>query len=258
MISSRTIISIKQFFDIIIFKNSNLLLGKYNIYNIDSATQDSLIGLLQELQNIETLKRSYCGSALDKEDWDKTRGDWNKEEAIKERFDDLEKCLLLDGYKVENNSLVKIEPTIDGVIAFEDELSNEINKFNLSQKTQIIEKIENSANNFKNSNYNNCLSDARIALEAIVRDESLNESDQPKWGKGLSDLKARNVINGKEEKNIANIYTFISAGSHTPLGFTKEEYARYSRNLCMSACYYLVKKINKINKNTTNTMGFLT
>jgi len=41
---------------------------------------------------------------------------------------------------------------------------------------------------------------------------------------------------------MAKLYGFISDGSHIPLGFTEEEYARYGRNLAMSKCYYIIKK----------------
>ena len=46
--------------------------------------------------------------------------------------------------------------------------------------------------------------------------------------------------------------SFVSNGSHIPLGFTNEEYARYGRNLLMSKCYYIIKNINKILKGNKN------
>ena len=46
----------------------------------------------------------------------------------------------------------------------------------------------------------------------------------------------------KEEELMGKLYGFISDGSHIPLGFTQEEYARYGRNLAMSKCYYIIKK----------------
>lgn len=230
MISNRTKISIKQFLDIMHLETRENLLNKH----------DNNIDLVQEIISTKHFLRNKNIATI------------APATAFEERFSDLEKCLFLDGYKVETkvenkveiNTLIKIEPIIDGVIAFEDDLTNEIRQTNLSQKKVIIEKIEKSAKCFKSADYNGCLSNARIALETIARDEVCDTENSEKWGAALIKLKFDEVLNEKEEKMIAKTYTFISDGSHIPLGFAEEEYARYARNLCMSMCYFLVKKIN--------------
>ncbi len=228
MISKRTEISIEQFLSIIDEETCRLLSIKHG-----NNTKD----LVKEIMSIKNFLRNRNTATI------------SSSTTFKEMFNNLEKDLLLDGYKIENNELIQIEPTIDGVIAFEDDLTNEINKTNLSQKEAIIQKIEASAVYFKEEKYNECLFNARIALETIVRDEVFSEKDS-KWGEALNGLKSDNVLNEKDEKMIANTYTFISDGSHIHLGFTEEEYARYARNLCMSMCYFLIKKINSnINTN---------
>ena len=168
----------------------------------------------------------------------------NPKYTFDERWSDFEKCLFLDGYKIQNNAIILIEPTIDGVVAFEDELTNELINSTFLKKDEVKNLINESAEAFRNSDFNQCLSKARIALETIVRtiaiDKYNNSNDN--WGNALSKLRTENFITQKEEELMGKLYGFISDGSHIPLGFTQEEYARYSRNLVMSKCYYIIKK----------------
>ena len=161
-----------------------------------------------------------------------------------ERWNDFEKCLFLDGYKIENNILISIEPNIDGVIALEDDFTIEINSSTFSKKEDVKRLINESAEAFKNSDYNQCLSKSRIALETLIRtiaiDKYSNTNDT--WGSALSNLKTNSFLTQIEEDLMAKTYSFVSNGSHIPLGFTNEEYARYGRNLAMSKCYYIIKR----------------
>lgn len=63
--------------------------------------------------------------------------------------------------------------------------------------------INESAQAFKNSDFNQCLSKARISLETIVRtiaiDKYNNSNDS--WGNALSKLKTESFITQKSEKN---------------------------------------------------------
>ena len=103
--------------------------------------------------------------------------------------------------------------------------------------------INESTEAFKNSDFNQCLSKARISLETIVRTIAIDKYNfNDSWGNALSKLKTESFITQKEEELMAKLYGFISDGSHIPLGFTEEEYARYGRNLAMSKCYYIIKK----------------
>ena len=161
-----------------------------------------------------------------------------------ERWNDFEKCLFLDGYKIENNILISIEANIDGVIALEDDFTIEINNSTFSKKEDVKKLINESAEAFKSGDYNQCLSKSRIALETLIRtiaiDKYSNTNDT--WGSALSNLKTNSFLTQIEEDLMAKTYSFVSNGSHIPLGFTNEEYARYGRNLLMSKCYYIIKK----------------
>lgn len=71
--------------------------------------------------------------------------------------------------------------------------------------------------------------------------------EQMKDGKSLNILKANGFITNDEEQAIASTYKFVSDGSHIPIEFTREEYARYGRNLIMTVCYFIIKKQNVSN-----------
>lgn len=170
---------------------------------------------------------------------------------FKERWHDFGKCLLLDGFKIEDKTILRLEPVIESTKPVEDDLTNELNNSNSVPSDEIIRHIKLSAESFKKSSpdYNACLSHSRIALETIVRAvaklKNLETTEDNKaWGKSLSHLKTTGFITTKEESAIASTYTFISDGAHIPVGFTEEEFVRFGRNLAMSVCYFVIKKLN--------------
>ena len=57
-------------------------------------------------------------------------------------------------------------------------------------------------------------------------------------------LKTSGFVVEREELGLAGVYSLISPGSHTPLGFTDREFARFGRGLALSACYFLAKRLN--------------
>lgn len=243
IVNLRTKISLSQLLDLFEYNLNNLLLEKHslehycsNISDIKDALQaGSLESLIQEIVSTQRDLRSRVTPKY----------------KFDERWEDFQKCLLLDGYKItENNLIISIEPTIDGVIATEDDLTLELSKSSLSKKEEIIKLLLESANAFKNTSpdYNQCLSKARIALETIVRNKVEDEDGtNESWGRSLNILKGKNFFTNQEEQAISSTYTYVSDGSHIPLGFTEEEYARYGRNLLMSVCYYIIKKQNSSN-----------
>lgn len=235
-LTNRTKISLVQLLDIFEKTQTNILFEKYSIFsdcrNIEDIKESVFSNNLQELiKELIFVKQTF-------------RNKINPKYTFDERWSDFEKCLFLDGYKIQNNAIISIEPTIDGVVAFEDELTSELVSSTFSKKEEVKNLINESAQAFKNSDFNQCLSKARISLETIVRtiaiDKYNNSNDS--WGNALSKLKTESFITQKEEELMAKLYGFISDGSHIPLGFTEEEYARYGRNLAMSKCYYIIKK----------------
>lgn len=240
IINLRTKISLSQLLDLFEYNLNNLLLEKHsleydchNIMGLKDALEDgNLESLIQEIVSTQKDLRSRVSPKY----------------KFDERWEDFKKCLLLDGYKItESNSIISIEPTVNGIVGTEDDLTLELRSSSLSKREEIIELLFESANAFKNTSpdYNQCLSKARIALETIVRNKVEDEDGTNEtWGRSLNILKAKSFFTNQEEQAIASTYTYVSDGSHIPLGFTEEEYARYGRNLLMTVCYYIIKKQN--------------
>lgn len=133
-----------------------------------------------------------------------------------ERWDDFEKCLLLDGFKIEGKQVLRLEPVIEAVEPLEDDLTRELEASSLSSINEINHHIRLSAESFRKSapDYNACLSHARIALETIVRTlaqmHGLEVDQESKaWGKSLSHIKSVELVSAKEESAIASTYTFM-------------------------------------------------
>lgn len=242
LLNKRTKISLAQLLDKFDYSLINILFEKHSLsdscYNItdvkDVLTTEHIISLVQE---VVLTKRELRNKISPRYTFD-------------DRWDDFAKCLLLDGYRItDNNTIISIEPEVTGIVAMEDELTNEIKKSSLSKKDDIIKLIIKSEEAFKNAipDYNGCLSKSRIALETMVRSKNEDETGtNESWGRTLNILKDNGFITNEEEKAISSTYTFVSDGSHKPLGFTEEEYARYGRNLIMTVCYYIIKKQNNI------------
>ncbi len=250
IVNLRTKISLSQLLDLFEYNLNNLLLEKHSLEHYCSNITDIKDALLEG--SLESLIQEIVSTQRD------LRSRVTPKYKFDERWEDFQKCLLLDGYKItESNSIISIEPTIDGIIATEDDLTLELRNSSLSKKEEIIELLLESANAFKNTSpdYNQCLSKARIALETIVRnkvedEDGINES----WGRSLNILKSKDFLTNQEEQAISSTYTYVSDGSHIPLGFTEEEYARYGRNLLMSVCYYIIKKQNSCSITTTESI----
>ncbi|MDX9900795.1 MAG: hypothetical protein RBT22_04765 [Aliarcobacter sp.] len=234
-LTNRTKLSLTQFLDIFEKSQIKILFEKYSIFsncrNIEDIKHAVLSNNLQELiKELIFAKQTF-------------RNKINPKYTFEERWSDFEKCLFLDGYKIQNKEIISIEPTIDGVVAFEDKLTNELINSTFSKKEEVKDLINESAEAFKNNDFNQCLSKARISLETIVRTIAIDKYNfNDSWGNALSKLKTESFITQKEEELMGKLYSFISDGSHIPLGFTEQEYVRYSRNLATSKCYYIIKK----------------
>lgn len=184
-----------------------------------------------------------------------TNGDLRNRVSPRYRFDerwsDFGKCLSLDGFKIKEKEILRLEPVIDAGEPLEDDLTTELEASGLALTDEINRHIILSAESFRKSapDYNACLSHARIALETIVRAIARtrgldNDQDSKAWGKSLSHIRADGFLTNKEENAIASTYTFVSDGAHIPIGFTEEEFVRFGRNLAISMCYFIIKKYN--------------
>ncbi len=170
-----------------------------------------------------------------------------------ECWSDLINCLLLDGYTIEENQLVSIDPNIDGQEPVEDEFVRELSNSGISGIGDIKALLNGSAEDFRQAapDYNGCLSKARIALETLAKSISQHRQlthpttfNQNSWGATLNYLKTSGLISESEEKGLAGVYRLVSAGSHRHVGLSEMEMARLGRNLVASMCYYLIKLQN--------------
>lgn len=106
----------------------------------------------------------------------RTQGDLrsrvNQKYRFDERFDDLARCLQLDGYKVEDKKVIPQDPSIPDTPPTEDELVEALGRSGLDSSEIIRRKLSESAEAFRRTppNYNACMNDARVALESIVRE----------------------------------------------------------------------------------------
>jgi hypothetical protein len=171
-----------------------------------------------------------------------------------ERWDDLFRCLQLDGYKIDSQRLIAFEPAITNGETLEDILTMELKKSAFKQAADIIRALDLSAEDFRKvpPDYNGCLSNARVALQTLTTSIALFRTknypatfDETKWGQVLAYLRTSNLITQKEEEAIAGIYSFISPGAHNPIGLSEEDMARLGRNLSISICYFLVRTNKK-------------
>jgi len=170
---------------------------------------------------------------------------------FRERFDDLVRCLALDGYLVEDKTIVPLDPSIANATPVEDDLARSIGASDLDHDQQIIGKLNDSAEAFRRNppDYNACLTNARVALESLARRIASQRfpSDPPpydpsKWGAVINYLRDKQFFSLEEEKGIVGVYAFLSPGAHRPVGLTEEEACRLGRSLALSMCWYLVKR----------------
>ena len=168
-----------------------------------------------------------------------------------ERYGDLKLCLQLDGYIVADEQLVPVDPTIEGTPPIEDDLVQELKASGLTAAGNVIQKLRDSADSFRRSqpNFNSSLNDARIALQTLATDiaETRNQShpgnfDRNKWGQVVAYLRKSGLVTHMEEEGLTGVFSFISPGSHQPLGAPDAEMTRLGRSLAASMCYFLVKR----------------
>ena len=170
-----------------------------------------------------------------------------------ERYHDLVICLALDGYITERNELLKTEPTLDGAIALEDDLSRELDRSGLADGHSVVQLLNNSAEDFRRTppDLNGALTNARVALQTLATSISRVNAgsrsagfDESKWGQVVTHLRTCGLVTDEEEKGIAGVFTFVSPGAHIPVGLSEMEMVRLGRSLVVSMCYFLAKRYN--------------
>jgi hypothetical protein len=200
-----------------------------------SATQDQVHALVNEIVRTEGDLRSRVSPRY--------RHD--------ERYADLERCLLLDGYTIRGDELVPQDPTIIDTPSVEDDLTHALRHCGLPDAGAVVQKLTDSAEAFRGSppNFNASLNDARIALQTLATSIATRRLpkhpgnvDEKKWGSVLAFLRSSGFVTEEEEKGLAGVFGFVSPGSHLPLGLSEMEMARLGRSFVSGMCWFLVKR----------------
>lgn len=190
IVTKRTKLSLCQFLDLFDQDVLHVLLEKHGITAWGySQTEISEVLSDADQGSIETLIDEVV----------RTNGDLRNRVSPRYRFDerwsDFEKCLLLDGFKIQEKEIQTIEPVIEGSQPLEDDLTHELEVSGLPSAKEITRLIRFSAESFRKStpDYNACLTHARVALETIVRtiarSRSLEiEQNSQAWGRSLSHI----------------------------------------------------------------------
>jgi hypothetical protein len=258
MLGSRTLISLSQFLGLQQQESIALMLQKCGIAGVRTGpgaiTPGQLFTLLQaSAPQVNELVDDICHSNR------MLRAAVNPKYIYDERWTDLERCLLLDGYRVTGNystgyKVVAIDPTIAAAAPLDDDLSAELNRSNLADRQEIIRLMKNSAEDFRKQpqDFNGSLTSARVSLEtlaksiaAIHRTTTPILGDATKFGAIVAYLRHQiGFLDKKEEDGIVGVYSFVSPGAHVPVGFTEEEMVRLGRSMIAAMCFFLVKKHN--------------
>ncbi len=171
-----------------------------------------------------------------------------------ERWQDLTLCIELDLYVLgdDGNSFVPIEPVLEGAESVEDDLTKELRRSRLDKADEVIRLIEESANLFKTGDFlNGCLNNARVALQTLAteiaqtRHQDKPEGYEPsKWGQVVAYLRKSGFVTREQEDGLTGVFSFLSPGSHVPIGLSEQEFARLGRSFAVSMCYFLGKQFN--------------
>lgn len=250
MISSRTRYSLIQFLDLQYDIFVIGLLRKYDLRTIGNCQEGRLFDFLDTNINLKDNREKLL---LLVEEIARTSGDLRTRVIphyrFDERFDDLRRCLQLDGYLIEEKSLTQIDPSINDAPPLDDDLIKVLKSSSLPEANDIIQKINDSTNAFTklSPDYNACLNSIRVALETLARSIADNQKsasspsyDPTKWGSIIAFLRTIGFINPEEEKGLAGVYGFVSPGSHRPL--SDEQMTRLGRSLSLNMCWFLIKK----------------
>lgn len=258
MLTRRTLISLYQYLSLLESPFLNTLFEKHgldatNLYDeliygpphfehleppLNSAYQDQLSSLLEEIIRTQA-------DLSDRAD---------QGQRYYERWDDLVRCLKLNGYRIEDGKMVAVDPTIGDDPPVEDDLSKELKQSGLEKAQTVLKMLDKSADAFRSQppEYNACLTNARVALQtlatAIAKARTTTypgSFDETNWYQVSEYLQSSNLITKAETKGIKGVFGFVSPGAHIRVGHREEEMVRLGRSLVVSMCYFLVKCYNQ-------------
>lgn len=151
-------------------------------------------------------------------------------------------------YSEEPDCCVPIKSTTDSTVSGEY-LAGEIRRSGLPKVKNVIRVLKHSEKNFRDGDFNGCLNNARVVLETVARliaqarhSNHAGNFNSAKWGEVIAYLRKSKFITKERECELADVFRFISPGSHFPV--EDEEFARSGRTRAVSICYFLVKQFN--------------
>lgn len=249
MPTARTLASLTQLLDLLGPEVTSLLFNKHGLQLIENADLRSVNSALLDQADL-----AECWTLL--EEVVRTKGDLSQRVSPRyrftERFEDLSRCLALEGFHVDGKELRRFDQSGNDAASIEDELTRAIQESRLTERGEIVRKLSDSAEAFcrPTPDYNACLTNARIALETLARGiagekypEEVQGYDPSHWGQVIGLLKRKNFFTEGEEKGLAGVYRFLSLGAHRPVGLSDSETCRLGRNLALSMCWYLIRLV---------------
>lgn len=251
MISLRTRYSLAQFLALQATHVSTVLFTKHGASHIMVFPAQPLVGLTQVIDSADdVLLMSVIQEVV------ATTGDLRAPVSPKHRFDerwhDLTQCLLIDGYIIEGRSLIQADPSIADASPMEDDLITALKSSSLPRRDAIVSRINDSAEAFRRSepDYNAALTNARVAIETLAGDVAsavageqppLAPYDASSWGQVIGFLRRSGEITMEEEKGLAGVFGFLSAGAHRPMGVPENQMARLGRSFALNMCWFLLQ-----------------
>jgi hypothetical protein len=251
MLSTRTVFSLAQYLALQERNFASALLMKHGLHGLSFQIATQTISEI--IDALQSCGEDQLTALLD--EIARTRGDLrsrvNPKYRYDQRFNDLELCLQLDGYRLDNGGLTFLDTSVIGAPPLNDDLKLELDASGLPNIENIIQKLDDSASSFasSNPNFNACLNDARVALQALAT--AISEArlavhpgtfDSTKWGSVINYLRISNFITVEEERGLSGVFGFVSPGSHRPLGLSDQEMARLGRSLITGICWFLIKR----------------
>ncbi|WP_339442860.1 hypothetical protein [Pseudomonas hunanensis] len=251
MIGSRTHHSLAQFLELQEPSVAIVILSKYGVQHLALSSSNLLFGLMENIRGLDdrVFLQILCEVVA-------TSGDLRARVNPKYRFDermlDLERCLLLDGYIIQDKELIQTDPSIADAASMEDDLTLALKSSGAPHAQDIIDKINDSAAAFRSSppDYNASLTNARIALETLAKDVAAdvahhqgttNTYNADKWGDVILFLRKSGEITLEEERGLAGVFGFLSSGAHRPVGIPEDQMTRLGRSFALNMCWFLVK-----------------
>jgi ribosomal protein S19E (S16A) len=166
----------------------------------------------------------------------------------KEYIQQLLLQLELDGYVYKNGQLLPIENSVINQHTEQTYLEILIDSLSLSDSKFIKHHLNLSGEHFSNGKWGDCISNSRMALEAILQQVAdaihvkrngakLSQNLYSKPVEVRKYLENENFFDTKETKTISEVYGLLSdTGSHPNI--SAKDQARLMRNLALSLSQY--------------------